>query len=234
MAEDAQKTEMMGSQQDNRWVVQSNRYMGDCEVYLRLCNHLFSNYIDDNELVTPPPPNESNVGLVLLAFAAELAYKSVVAANGIKPHGSHKLTAVRNHLNQISSPVRKRIDRHIQATHMNPRNRLNLHQRNLTAVDLYRWVDKKISYMERRYWFVSRSGDFSATEIPHLYADYTCNPSNLTAVDVYWLAKSLLRMARETIGNNDVSETRELSWQTNDLASGFPDAPTETYLPPNR
>ena len=174
-----------------------------------------------------------NVALVLLGFATELAFKSVIAANGIEPAASHELRVVCQH---VPRPLRKRIDAYVAKKHVNARNGLRLRKRGLTIQQLYDWVDDEICYEKRRYRNVSpRDSKFSSVEFDRIYAGDTGDSGKLTAYDVFLLAKSLLQLTKDTIARtqSDASEEMTITWETDDLASGFSEPPTATFFPPS-
>ena len=221
---------------DDRWVAQSVRYMQDSQVYLSLSDNIFSSKIGPDGSV-----RESgallyagyNVALVLLGFATELAFKSVVGANGIEPAGRHELRVVRQ---RVPRPLLKRIDAYVATKHLNGRNGLRLGERALTVQHLYDWVDDEICYEKRRYWNVSpRGSTFSPVQFVRIYAGDTNDPGKLTAYDVFLLAKSLLQLTTETLASSQsvVSEEMTITWEIDDLASGFSEPPTITFPPPS-
>ena len=210
--------------------------MQDSQVYLSLSDSIFRSKTGPDGSVRESGEllyAEYNVALVLLGFATELALKSVVAANGIEPAASHELRVVRQH---IPRHLRRRIDAYVGKKHTNARNGSRLNQRGLTVRHLYDWVDDEICYEKRRYWNVSpRDSKFSPVEFGRMYAGDTKNPAILTAYDVFLLADSLLQLTTETLGSSQsvVSEEMTITWETDDLASGFSEPPTITFPPPS-
>lgn len=221
---------------DDRWVTHSLRYMQDSQVYLTLSDNIFSSRIGPDGLVRESGAllyAEYNVALVLLGFGTELAFKSFVAANGIEPADSHELRVVRQH---VPRPLRRRIDAY-REKHVKARNGLRLSKRGMTIQQLYDWVDDETCYEKRRYWNVSpRGSKFSPVEFVRIYAGDARDPGKLTAYDVFLLAKSLLDLTRETLASSQsvVSEEMTITWETDDLASGFSEPPTVTFSPPSR
>ena len=198
------------------------KYVNDSRVCLSLANDILGE-IGDTKGRPGFGTSRHNVGLWLLGFAVELAYKAVVAAHGIEPAGSHCLTTVAS---RPFRALRRRVEKQLK-------QRLELSQRGLSVSQLWNYIDVDISYMSRRYWNVSpRGSTFSATHFDHLSrAD---DNYSIVAADVYEAASALLELAVQQIQNIGIEQKEycSVNWRTDSLSEGFPQAPTVTAHPP--
>ncbi len=206
---------------DERWFSHAVKYIDDGRVCLSLADNILGE-IGDAEGRPGFGSSRHNVGLWLLGFAVELAYKAVVAANGEEPTASHSLATIAS---RTARPLRRRIEKQLN-------RKLRLPQRGLSILQLWNYVDDEISYESRRYWSVSPRGSvFSPTHFGHLSrAD---DNYSIVASDVYDAADALLKLAEQSIraAGKDSREHIILSWTTDSIASGFQQAPTKTVHP---
>ena len=205
-----------------KWVSHSAKYVEESCVCLAIADDLLRKV--GSEVGRPRlGSSDHNVGLWLLGFAIELAYKSVVAANGKRPAPTHKLTELAAKTDRC---LRRRMECVI-------RKQLRFANRGLIVRQLFDYVDKEISYTSRRYWNVTVSGEFSSTNFDHLSRndDYY----SVVAIDVYDAAKALLELSVQTFKTTGkgLDEYQTVSWKTDSLIERFNEPPTVSVLPPS-